>query len=523
MLEEKNMKKLSAILLSVSLVMSVAVLFSSAAPEKAPLTATAYATEEDNDYIYVVFSKKVAAPGDDVHVILASTDENGIIVSRFNTSDELIVVSECCWKFSQEAWKNDWAVGTNLYNPINGYYPNYPVANCGLYIEGTISTADGEEKLAMPENNKALRLDFIHTDKKSAIPQDGSDALSAAAYVATDDDDWVYVKFNRPVVTPGNDVRIALGGDASDGVNIYTSVYDPISSVVEVISPTLWRFSASETWRRDWQVAVNAWNPVDGYYPGFPISNCRLCLYGTVTDTNGVTLPVNSSAMRLYTNLGKAEFVASYTLSYNRIESVDSIPGVITAKAYAPADDNDYIYVEFSKPMKAPGNDVRITLAGKGTPDGGANYYMYSFNLSDEVIAVSDRVWKFSEKAWKPDWEVGRSVYNPVDGYYPGQQVAQCGIYILGGISAEDGETFIIPHESAQYEFGRLHRDWSGSNFICGLRLDFEKVDSVNNIPSLKKIHSPSTSDSGIITCSAAAAAITAAGLIYCRKRRKAV
>lgn len=113
--------------------------------------------------------------------------------------------------------------------------------------------------------------------------------------------------------------------------------------------------------------------------------------------------------------------------------------------------------------------------------------------------------------------------YNPVDGYYPGQQVAQCGIYILGGISAEDGETFIIPHESAQYEFGRLHRDWSGSNFICGLRLDFEKVDSVNNIPSLKKSHSPSTSDSGIITCSAAAAAITAAGLIYFRKRRKAV
>lgn len=308
MLEEKNMKKLFAILLSVSLVMSVAVLFSSAAPEKAPLTATAYATEEDNDYIYVVFSKKVAAPGDDVHVILASTDENGIIVSRFNTSDELIVVSECCWKFSQEAWKNDWAVGTNLYNPINGYYPNYPVANCGLYIEGTISTADGEEKLAMPENNKALRLDFIHTDKKSAIPQDGSDALSAAAYVATDDDDWVYVKFNRPVEAPGDDVRIALGGDASDGVNTYTSVYDPISSVVEVISPTLWRFSASEAWRKDWQVATNAWNPVDGYYPGFPISNCRLCLYGTVTDTNGVTLPVNSSAMRLYTNLGKAEF-----------------------------------------------------------------------------------------------------------------------------------------------------------------------------------------------------------------------
>lgn len=39
MLEEKNMKKLFAILLSVSLVMSVAVLFSSAAPEKASLTA----------------------------------------------------------------------------------------------------------------------------------------------------------------------------------------------------------------------------------------------------------------------------------------------------------------------------------------------------------------------------------------------------------------------------------------------------------------------------------------------------
>ena len=169
----------------------------------------------------------------------------------------------------------------------------------------------------------------------------------------------------------------------------------------------------------------------------------------------------------------------------------------LSAKAYSPADDNQYVYVVFNKPVTL-GNNVWISPAWwqqwgsvpaessklAASKDGAMPN---AFSGSDEVVKISDQVYKFTNTTWK-NAGTANVLFNPnADGYYGNATKKPVDLVLFGDVIAVDGTPLTLtdpnnPNPNNEFA-GRFHWDLSGTNFHAGYVLSYATADSKDNLP----------------------------------------
>lgn len=206
---------------------------------------------------------------------------------------------------------------------------------------------------------------------------------------------------------------------------------------------------------------------------------------------------------------------------------VSSAEEPLSAKAYSPADDAQYLYVVFNKPVTL-GDDVVISPAylhqwGPNPTD----TCWYADIKSNEVIKISDQVYKFTHTTWK-DAGTAHVLFDlTASGWYASQGIPEGNVkvVIFGTVTAVDNTVLPLsdPEDSTDNYAGRFHYDLSGSNYHGAYTLSYEKADAVASIPVPEyKVPSddpsPDTFDALLMV---AIVGLTASGTIIAAKKHR--
>lgn len=210
----------------------------------------------------------------------------------------------------------------------------------------------------------------------------------------------------------------------------------------------------------------------------------------------------------------------------------------IKANETADGWEHEYLYVVFSKDMKAPPEGARIAVVGNWT------YSKYAYVASDKLEVISPRVWRFTHSAYlaaaqeNPPSNSFYDQLNITDGYYPKNNITNLDIRIFAPITtgnppaeaqleAVDGEKLAIipdaedpnPVDANHIYKDRVHFDASGTNYGTGYSVGWTVADSVASImpKAEEKPENPSTSDAFFF--SAVALICTAGAAVFAKKK----